>query len=311
MDNIDLFEYSLKNIEQIFDAANKKEKLVITKSSKKKNEPIRNNESLINLITTYHTMYGKLTKIQDDELIGEIDSILFNNEHMNYTAFSQYLMVWDMPYSALRDEKERKQLLRKLIKKYIKDRHQMYTSHGYSNIVLQVLADNYSHKRGGSTGANKIIMFVERAGIKKYHEDNDIDKDSFYLLPDKGGKKYFKDICKEHNINFKWSRSKQGKMPDCYIQKAPNAWIIEHKHKKGGGGGQYSQIVEIVDFLKYTEKNVSYVAFLDGILFNELINASSDTKMSKAKKDIYKYLKINKNNYFVNTAGFSRLLQSI
>ncbi len=313
MDNILLFEYSLKNREQIFDDANKKEIIVITKNAKDKNKIINSNERLIDLITTYHTLDGKLTKKQDDEIIREIDSILFKIHHMNYTAFSQYLMVWDMPYSVLRAEKEqeRKKLLRELLIKYIKDRHSMYSSHGYSNIVLQVLSDNYSHKRGGSTGANKIIMLVEREGFKRYKRSDDIKKDSFYLLPDKGEKKYFKDICNKRNIKFEWSKSKQGKMPDCYIQKGPNMYVVEHKHKKGGGGGQYGAIVEIVDLLKYTDKNVSYVAFLDGIMFNELIEASTDNKMSKAKKDIYKYLKKNKSNYFVNTAGFSKLLKGI
>ena len=66
-----------------------------------------------------------------------------------------------------------------------------------------------------------------------------------------------------------------------------------------------------MDILKHSEKNIAYIAFLDGILFNELIYASGGNKMSKAKNDIYKYLKENKNNYFVNTAGFSKLLQSI
>src|SRR3989344_3552297 len=215
MDNIELFEYSLKNTEHIFDDANKKEKIIITKDAHKTNKPIKNNERLIGLITSYQTMRGKLSKKQEDDLVGEIDSILFNNSHMNYTAFAQYLMVWDMPYSSLSCEREedRMPLLRELINKYINDRHQMYLSHGYSNIVLQVLADNYSHKRAGKTGVSKIAALVESAGFKR--------------------------------------------------------------------------------------------------IINELINASCDNKMSKAKRDIYRYLRQNKNNYFVNTAGFIRLLKTI
>ncbi|MFA5164300.1 MAG: hypothetical protein WC481_01880 [Candidatus Omnitrophota bacterium] len=314
MDNVLLFEYSLSNKEQIFDDANKKEIIVITDNAKKKNKAISGNERLIELITAYHAMYGKLTKKQDDDIIKEMDSILFKVQHMNYSAFSQYFMVWDMPYSVLQTEKEKERirLLRGLLIKYIKDRHSMYLSHGYSNIILQVLSDNYSHKRSGPTGINKIIMLAEKAGFKRYQKDNNIEKDSFYLLPDKkDGEKHFKNICKIRGISFKWSKAKQGKMPDCYIQKGSKAYIIEHKHKKGGGGGQYGAIVEIVDLLKYTDKNISYVAFMDGVMFNELIEASTDNKMSKAKNDIYKYLNKNKNNYFVNTVGFSKLLQSI
>ena len=131
------------------------------------------------------------------------------------------------------------------------------------------------------------------------------------MLPDKGDKKLFKKICEGRGIKFIWSTAKTGKMPDCYIQKASKSYIVEHKHKKGGGGGQNSQIVEIVDFIKYSDENVSYVAFLDGILFNELADASGENKMSTAKKDIINCLNTNKNNYFVNTAGFSKLVLDI
>ena len=111
MDNISLFEYSLKNREPMFDDANKKEKIIITKNAKDKNDIIKNNERLIALITTYNTMYGKFTKEQDDAIIREIDSILFKaNGHMNYTTFSQYLMVWDVSYSVLSKEVEQERI---------------------------------------------------------------------------------------------------------------------------------------------------------------------------------------------------------
>jgi len=300
---------------ETFDSASAKEKIVISGDAKIKNEVMKNNERLIALFTTYETMNGKLTKEQDEGIVGEIDNILFgkNKAHMNYTAFSQYLMVWDMPYSALQShsEAERRHHLRGLIIKYIKERHQMYMSHGYSNIVMQVVSDNYSHKRGGSTGTDKLANLLERAGIAHYESGFDLINGSFYLLPDKGDKKLFKKICEGRGIKFIWSTAKTGKMPDCYIQKASKSYIVEHKHKKGGGGGQNSQIVEIVDFIKYSDENVSYVAFLDGILFNELADASGENKMSTAKKDIINCLNTNKNNYFVNTAGFSKLVLDI
>ena len=227
MDNIGLFEYSLKNQEQAIIDDKKKELIVLPKNAKKKSKFIEKNERLINLLTAYQTMEGRLTKEQNKEVIDEIDSILFKVEHMNYSALSQYLMVWGMPWSSLSkfEDEKRKTLLQDLIVKYIKDRHRMYVSHGYSNIVLQVVSDNYAHKRGASTGTDKIISFVGGIEIEKYSEGDDVRRGQFYLLPDKE-KRRFIDICKQRGIKNKWSKSKQSKMPDCYIQKGPKSWII-------------------------------------------------------------------------------------
>lgn len=311
MNNIKLFEYSLENKEGLLDNP-KKSPLVITENSLKKNELMTANEKLIDLITTYATLTN-MTKKQKSGIIDKIDNLLFEKDKMNYSAISQYFMVWNVSHSLLssKPKKERKKYLKKLIKEYINDRHEIYKSHGYSNIVLQVLSDNYSHKRQGMTGLKKLETFITAAGIEKYNDTQKIKNGTFYLLPDKEGKSAFKHIIKQKKIKLKWSKDKQNKMPDAYIQKKDRIYIIEHKNKKESGGGQNSAHVEMIDFIKNSDKNISYVIFLDGELFNNFADNINTNKILKTKQDIYKYLKMNKLNYFLNTSGFKKLLESI
>ena len=103
----------------------------------------------------------------------EIEKILrliikeLNTKGMNYSPFCQYFNVHNMNYSIFVKLPLDKQLevLKFIIVFYINDRHFMYLSHGYSNIVLQVMSDNYSHKRKGSYGANKIADLLKIIGI--------------------------------------------------------------------------------------------------------------------------------------------------
>jgi hypothetical protein len=314
MDNIKLFEYSLENENKLLENAVKKEDVVITSKAKDKNELMIKNERMINLITSYKTLKDKLSPKQEGDIIAELDSLLFNKEKMNYSAFSQYFMVWDLSYSLLssRGLEERKKLLKELLNKYIKDRHSMYLEHGYSNMVLQVISDNYSHKRKGMTGIVKLEAMLKIAKIPKYDTTQNIANDTFYLLPDKEGKKGFMHILNSKKIALKWSKDKQGKMPDAYIQNKKKIYIVEHKYKKEGGGGQNSQIVELVDFIKNSDTEISYVSFMDGVLFNALSNHNiNNNKILTTKRDIIKHLTKNSNNYFLNAAGFKVLLETI
>ena len=314
MDNISLFKFSLDNPEEGQDKIYKKGNLFITEDPNKKNSLMQKNEKMIDLITTYENMANRFTGKQENDFINQIDLLLFDkNDRMNYTALSQFFMACDTNFNVLQKQKkeERKNNLRKLIKEYIKERHSVYKKHVYSNIVLQVVADNYSHKRHGSSGTNKIKSFLEDFGIMAADKNTNLYKDNFYLLTDKDGKKIFKQLLNERGIKLIWSKNKQGKMPDVFIQHNNNTYIIEHKHKKEAGGGQNSQNTEIVDFIKYTEKDISFITYMDGILFNDLASEDSKAKSKTTKNDIIRYLKKNKNNYFVNTKGFEKLLEEV
>jgi len=85
------------------------------------------------------------------------------------------------------------------------------------------------------------------------------------------------------------------------------------EHIKESGGAQDKQIVEAIDFIKYSEKSeyIHYVSFLDGVYFNKFIFADSSTesKIRKQKEDIERYLKNNPQNFFVNTAGLKEIFK--
>ncbi|MBN1824357.1 MAG: hypothetical protein JW803_08565 [Endomicrobiales bacterium] len=312
MNNVQLFEYSLKNSELLLDE-NKNEDMVLTDTPTKKNELMRNNEKLIDLITSYETLSKELNEKQKDRILEQIENIMFTTSKMNYSAVSQYFMVWNQSHSFLSnlDKKDRIKIMKKLVDKYVKDRHELYKKHGYSDIILQVIADNYSHKRKGVVGVKKIEQMLIKSGIRRYNGNQSIQRGTFYLLPDKEGKKAFLHCIQHKGIGFKWSKTKQNKMPDAYIQKGGHIYIVEHKYKKEGGGGQNSANVEIVDFIRNKDENVSYISFLDGPLFGELSGNYGTNKLLKIKQDIYSILKRNKENYFVNTFGFKKLLKNI
>lgn len=105
-------------------------------------------------------------------------------------------------------------------------------------------------------------------------------------------------------------------MADVLFKNKKDLYIIEHKHMKEGGGGQNKQITEIINFISERESDklkIHYVTFLDGIYFNLFIKSYNNvkTKIPKQIEHLEKSLQNNPNNYFVNTAGFIRLLKSI
>lgn len=310
--NLELFNYCLTKPEILLEDTYKKGELVITPTKEQKNELIRRNERLIDLITTYKTFGEKLTPEQENSIISEITDLMFNTkEKMNYTAFSQYFMVCDMSYSLLQNEelKRKHKVIREILKEYVSDRHSMYSSHGYSNIVLQVMSDNYSHKRNGSSGLDKVEKQMKSAGLTQYERGDSLDG-NFYLLPDKDEKE-FRRILSVKKIKFKWSKVKQGKSPDVFIQHNGEVYIIEHKHMKESGGGQDKQDTEIADLIKLSEDGVSYVTYLDGAFFNKFISPSEKGKENIMKKDIVSHLQNNENNYFLNTAGFKKFVKEV
>ena len=83
---------------------------------------------------------------------------------------------------------------------------------------------------------------------------------------------------------------------------------------KEGGGGQDKQINEIISFiiLTVTNKKIHYISFLDGIYFNLFANKTlNKEKILNQLNNIKHNLKNNKQNYFLNTVGFKKLLEEI
>lgn len=281
-------------------------KVIIPKKNDKNNLLLNKNDELVELLIQYNN-YKKLNDIShDEEIILKIDDCL-KFDGMNFSPFSQYLMIHDITYNMYLEElsfDEKKYI----IDSYLEDRHEMYMNYAYSEIVFQVLNDNYSHKRKSVLGVEKLKKICEKYNIKKLSDN--ITDDIYYILPDSGDRNQFKEILKKNNIKFSFANNHQDKMPDLLIKFYDSFIIVEHKKIKELGGGQDKQMTEIIDFIKYDERGIYYVSYLDGILFNELKNPKETNKIYRDKIDILNSLKENPYNYFVNEFGFLKLIDS-
>lgn len=309
LDNIELFNKCLENpVPNIDPIAHEALNKVILPSQKDEySELLSNNYELYELIQKYSNLNNKGDTSQNETLIKSIDSCL-KYEGMNLCPFSQYLMTHDLTYEIYLQKLnlEEKSFI---IDCYLKDRHQLYLNHDYSDIIFQVMNDNYSHKRKTVIGVEKLKKAFKENKIE--HFNKEIDQQIFYILPDNGEKQLFKELLEKYHIRFNFAGTHQDKMPDAFI-KYNNAFIIvEHKKMKSTGGGQDKQITEIIDFIKFDERGVYYISYLDGILFNQLIDPSIRQKIYRSKQDILRHLENNPYNYFVNEFGFNLLIKNI
>lgn len=270
-------------------------------------ELLAKNYELIELIKKYNNLNVLGNLSENENIINSIDECL-RFDGMNLCPFSQYLMIHDLTYDIYLNELnyEEKKFI---IDSYLEDRHQMYLNHDYSDIIFQVMTDNYSHKRKAVIGVEKIRRICEENGI--YHFNGNFDESIFFLLPDNGEKDFFKQALEKYLIRFEFATTHQDKMPDAFIKYNNTFIIVEHKKMKSTGGGQDKQITEIIDFIKYGERGVYYVSYLDGILFNQLIEPPTGQKIYRSKLDIIRSLENNPYNYFVNEYGFNKLINSI
>jgi len=127
-----------------------------------------------------------------------------------------------------------------------------------------------------------------------------------------GDKELFREFCNFFSIRYQFGQTHQNKLPDIVVKIDGHFLIIEAKHIKETGGAQDKQVNELIQFISYSEKSefIHYLAFLDGIYFNEFINPRGD-KIKKQVKDIENSLSSNPNNFFVNTSGIMKIFEDL
>ena len=318
LDNKRYFNYSKEHPEGLFDPYYAKDKIVIPLRAEKKNKLTINNEKLIDLITAFEVAIsmGKV-KNSDNirEIIEAIESILDNTENINYSPFCQFFMVYNASYAAYRDlSKDAKyDFLFEMLILYCKERHGMYKSHGYTNSILQVVCDNYSHKRNSKTSIIKFEDLLKPYATDNLHDENRVlTDDDYYFLPDKDGKKCFERLLLELDLKMESRIIEQSKTPDIVFKHNGHYYIFELKMMKGGGGGQNKQAVEFAYFIRFSEKSdsVHYGILLDSLYSNDLF-FNTQPKIVEQRKDVLEALSKNPNIFFVNTAGAELLLNDI
>ena len=315
MDNIPFFEKSRLNPEPLFDPFYQKGVLVIPETIEQQNTLTQKNAELIELISAFDvlTKMGKDDSAEDiKNIVAKVIDILLTTENINYSAFSQFFMVYNSNYSHFKKGvRNKEQFIYEMLKRYCKERHPIYMSHGYSNSILQVMSDNYSHKRNSKSGINKLAHILESKGINRTRHYWTSTENS-YILPDKGDRKLFETFLRKNRIEMKSRDTEQNKLPDCVFKVKDDYYIMELKSMKEGGGGQNKQIVEVANFIRFQESDphIHYVTFLDGAYAN-LIFTDDSPKISTQRKDIIDLLSRNKQNYFVNTAGLTELCSAL
>ena len=316
MTNIELLYFCKEYPEPFFDLHYSKQarELVISRDKDSLNDLQRANALIRRNITALEALLGKNEKAAEIKLAAEMVDAL-EQEGINNSEFTSYWEVNDVSVSIYRSlqKEDRYKFVLEMAKRYIQDRHSLYSAYGYSDTTLQVKADSFAHKRSGGQGQAKVLALLARFGMPLF-ENPDlrefIKAGSAVILADGTGRALFDEFVKFKALRFVWGARHENKRPDFLIKAHDSFWIVEHKHMKEFGGGQNKQVNEIIDFVGESEKHqdVHYVSFLDGILFNRIFLHEGDPKVEAQRSRILENLTACPNNYFVNTAGFSNLM---
>ena len=246
----------------------------------------------------------------------ELDRLLLQPS-ANFLEFTSFFPALDVSYSIYRKlpEHSRLDFLSRAMVEYIEKRHRVYMSHGYTPVTIQVRRDFEKHKTGGSSARRKLDALLPAAGFEKAANLDDFRATNSFIHADGALYNQCEYWLRALGMKFEWRATHQDKLPDVVINKHGRIFVVECKHMKEVGGGQDKQLTELIDLIRYQEPDfdrgqgfdISYVAFLDGVLFNELVQPSA-AKMRRQKFDIEDFLTRNPDNYFVNTWGFNQLI---
>lgn len=273
-------------------------------------------DRLRELIISYCVLLEKSSKVIN-EIFNEIFEIVVSIEKIQYHEFIAFWKVLDISYSSFKKLPDKENILKEILNKYCQRRRELYDKIGYSNVTVQALYDFGASRKKGVAANKKIIDLIKGFFENPIHAKTiqDFEYNSIvYFEPDKGGKVLFKQFCKKFNIAYEFGDHHQGKLHDILLKVEDHIFLIEAKHMKESGGAQDKQVVEIIEFIAYSEKddNIHYVTFMDGIYFNRYAKNSIKSGKTGAQKDsIVKNLQKNKSNFFVNTAGLKQLFEDI
>lgn len=317
LNGVDLLHMCIDHPEPYVEEAYEKEYFLITESPDRLNELMKANREILDRITAFRICREQDNDIACEKILAELIPLL-ETKDINNSEFTSYWGVIDVSYSMFKKMNRAKKInfLRQIIPRYLTKRHAIYAVHGYTATTLQVKADSFAHKRSGPLGRRKVLAMFDERDIEPIDlcDPAGIDGKQFYLLPDGGHFAQFEMLLKKRGIAFKWSTRHKGKLPDFAVVYEDIVLIVEHKHMKEFGGGQDKQIIELSEFVNQPDEpgDVSYVAFMDGPLFNKIFTTSvSSRKVREQRRQIEASLAECPCNYFVNTFGFAQLLDEL
>ncbi len=296
--NLFYFEYSLKNPEPIWD-----------KNFYPFLQKIVNSIEYKNIVEMENYIAELGSRITDSEAKNLLEFLVKKGCEKSY--FSFFLRTCDLSSAELTDEryyeeKDRISAIKNVLKIYIKGRKNPKTDKN----SLQAYNDAQTAKRRSSSGEYKLIAL---SGLKIAEDPSNL-KNKIAKISKTSGPFQMKKIKELLNIKFKFSKA--DKVPDCIFMIGKRVFIAEAKHVNGQGGAQNGSISELISILKLKEKssNINYIAFLDGC-YTKYLTVSEEnklgTQLEKQKYRIKEALLENKNNYFLNTAGFIKFIKDL
>jgi len=303
MNNIKLLEYSIKNPEKLIDKA-----YMFTEKHEDLDLYVDKTKKIKNLLIT-------IKQLKDKKKAGKVLCEIFNElgqelkQHANYSEFGCFINACD---SDIGGTSKNPYLLKKITYLYLENRE-------LNEIVpgewIQALLDKGATKRKGGAGEKKLINILKK---RKFLEVDNIEdfknNEKSVAKLSKSGDFSIKNI--KENFGVLLGQKTQGKILDLIIKKGKEIYFLEAKHINTSGGGQNKQVLELIEIMqkKSQKNNCHFVAFLDGTYFNCLLDLEEvklskkqESKIDKQRKDIVGALKKNKDNYFLNTAGFCKL----
>lgn len=309
MNNIKLLEYCVKNEESFLD-----KNYMFEEKNSKLNLYVRKTKRIKELLITIKRIKGKNgNKKVLDQIFDELQEAI--KKYANYSEFGCFINACD---TTIDESSKNNDLLRKITDLYLKKRD-------LNDIVpgewIQAVIDEGSSRRKGNAGAEKLINILKKKRFIFVEKMSDFKVRNKCIAKLSSQSKEFSNKSIKDNFKVSIGKGTQNKSLDLMIRKGNNVFFLEAKHLNTCGGGQNKQVLELIKIIqkKPSKKEYHFVAFLDGVYSNILLNPKlklKEKEKSKKKKknkvelqhnDIIKALNRNKNNYWVNTAGFDRL----
>ncbi|HBO16758.1 MAG: hypothetical protein UR69_C0001G0277 [Candidatus Moranbacteria bacterium GW2011_GWE2_35_2-] len=178
---------------------------------------------------------------------------------------------------------------------------------------VQAILDSNSSRKKGELGERKLVKILTEKGFIEVKSWEELHRKKKCVA--RFSREVFSNSSLKDNFGIKIKAKKQGKMLDLIIKDGKKIFLLEAKHLNVGGGEQDKQVSELIEILNLKEgrNDFCYISFLDGTYSNRLLGEiqKRSKKMLKQRKEIEKFLKNNKRNFWVNTAGFVEFVNDI
>jgi hypothetical protein len=296
--NLHYFRISQQNPEKILDSF-----YIFDEKHPQLPKYIADTKEIKNILITIRTLQKKK---EDKKVIAKYFSELSKTlgKFSNCSEFACFINACD---SFLDFAKKDIILLEKIVQRYFEKR---LLNETVPEEWIQAILDSNSGRKKGKCGEKKLLHILVKYSFQEVKTWEDFSNKKKCVAK---FSRIFNIKNVRKNLAIRLAAKKQNKKLDLIIKVDNKIFLCEAKHLNTSGGGQDKQIAELIEIisLKEQNKNISYLAFLDGSYSNILLSeTNSGEKLATQKKEIKKYLLHNPSNFWVNTTGFEALFQS-